>query len=240
MRPTGVVQVLGLDGCPGGWVVATVTSASASARTVDVEVADLGRVLSLARGARVVGIDMPMGLLQTGSRVCDVEARRLLGPVRGSSVFPAPTRAWLSATDYRDALRLARASGGAGLSRQAFNILGKVRDVDGALRRDAAFLRKAREVHPEVSFTLLNGGSVIASKKTAAGRAMRRQLLGRAFGRGTITRLCRRHLPGCGEDDVLDAVSVAWSAWRIAEGRALALPGAALRDAHGIPMRIWA
>lgn len=239
-RPTGNVNVLGLDGCPGGWVVAAISGAGDGPRAVSVEVADIPRVVALGRRADVVAIDIPMGLLDTGARACDIEARRLLGPVRGSSVFPAPNRVWLAARTHAEAMRLARKAGSTGMSRQAFNIVEKVRDVDAALRRHPSFRRRTHEVHPEIAFLLLNGGSVVESKKTPGGRAVRRQLLGREFGRATVNRLCQQTWPGCSSEDVLDALAVGWSAWRIARGAALALPGTVIRDAHGIQMRIWA
>ena len=51
-------------------------------------------------GASVVGIDMPLGLLESGWREADRAARGLLGP-RRSSVFAIPPRAVWAQASYR-------------------------------------------------------------------------------------------------------------------------------------------
>src|SRR5262249_22667826 len=55
--------------------------------------ATLGELLHDLPQESLLAIDIPIGLADRGARRCDVEARRCLGPGRGSSVFPAPT-AW--------------------------------------------------------------------------------------------------------------------------------------------------
>ena len=233
------MTVLGIDGCPGGWVVASTAISDRAVGHLDVRRADTADLVALARGAAVVAIDIPGGLLERGARVCDVEARRLLGP-RRSSAFIAPTRTWLPASTYADARRRVRRTGDACMSVQAFNLAGKVREIDAVLRRDRALRRKTFEVHPEMSFLLLNGGSGISSKHSARGRAIRRRLLERAFGRAIVVGACKQPLPGVSKDDVLDAMAAAWSAWRIARGAAIALPARIMRDAHGLRMCIFA
>src|SRR5205814_822845 len=74
----------GVDGCRAGWVVVLTDTACADVGAhAEVMVAcDFRAVLDLTRGARVVGVDMPMGLLDAavpGGRECDRHARRLLG-----------------------------------------------------------------------------------------------------------------------------------------------------------------
>ena len=59
----------------------------------------------------------------------------------------------------------------------------------------------------------------------------RRRALAGAFGSVPATR------PGVGEDDVLDAHAVLWSARRFVAGTAVAF-GDGERDAHDLPMRI--
>ena len=88
-------------------------------------------------------IDIPIGLPESGPRPADVEARRRVGP-RRNSVFPAPARAVLGATTYGEACARSRQVGGKAISKQLFNILGKIAEVDalvtpaapGASRRD--------------------------------------------------------------------------------------------------------
>src|SRR5258708_162894 len=44
--------------------------------------------LTAALDAVVIAIDIPIGLTDHGPRRCDLDARRHLGPKRGTSVFP--------------------------------------------------------------------------------------------------------------------------------------------------------
>lgn len=224
------VLVAGVDGRRGGWVVATVKIASddevAPARLISLEYRSPLAPL-LAEDLNVVAIDMPIGLRDDTSRECDVAARKLLRP-HGSRVFPAPPRAALPhVADYDAACSASRAVCGKALSRQTWNLLRSIAEVD-----ELADDERLIECHPEIAFALMNGHPVDASKKTAEGRAQRLALL-------------QRWLPGLTDpaygDDGLDALACAWSAARIADGQAITLPsGAVPRDDRGRPMRICA
>ncbi len=176
----------------------------------------------------LVGIDMPIGLIDGPPRACDVEARKFLGHA-GSSVFPAPPRVALAHTEYRAALAAARAATGRGISKQTFNIMPKVAALDALIQ--CSDQRRIIEVHPECAFTTLNEGMPLPSKKTAEGRRLRRQLLARHFD-------VPSHAPtGAALDDLLDAYAVLWSAQRYRRGEHRAF-GDGQRDARGIEMRI--
>lgn len=82
----------------------------------------------------LIGVDIPIGLPDRGSRTCDVQARNLLGRPRGSSVFPAPIRACLEDWDYGRLCSMHRRQDGRGLTKQAFHLLPKIRQVDDLLR----------------------------------------------------------------------------------------------------------
>jgi predicted RNase H-like nuclease len=45
-------------------------------------------------------------------------------------------------------------------------------------------------------------------------------------------------VPPAPAGDTLDAAAVAWSAWRIATGQAVILPGTPQRDRHGLEIAI--
>ena len=81
---------VGVDGCRKGWVSVALQSGQ-PARLMVFE--DLTELWQAHRGADVILIDMPIGLLQTGpaERQCEREARVQLG-ARRSSVFPVPCR----------------------------------------------------------------------------------------------------------------------------------------------------
>ncbi len=120
----------GLDGCPVGWVLVATPADGKGSSCVKV-VTDLGRVFDALDSGELaaVSIDIPIGLPACGPRLCDVEARKLIGE-RRSSVFPAPLRAVLAARTYDEAATISRSISDKSLSKQAFAILSKIRDVD--------------------------------------------------------------------------------------------------------------
>lgn len=234
--------VLGVDGCPGGWVGALVrrlpgrvppaqrsshgagAGAGAGRLVVTWHAGSMAQLLALP--AAVVAVDIPVGLPEgPRRRACDVQASCRLGAQR-SSVFPAPPRAVLAARTHAEASQLSRDAGSVGVSLQTYNILDKVREVDG--------LREPRlvEVHPEVSFRELTG-TVLPRKTLVAGRQARLSAL-----RGWLPEAALPvPLPGRGRpDDCVDALACAWSGWRWLAGTALVLGDET--DATGQPMRI--
>src|SRR5262245_48882967 len=92
--------VVGVDGCPAGWVCLQVDLQS-RITTIRI-VAKLSELIHSEPLPQLIAIDIPIGLPLSGARACDVVARRLLGP-RRSSVFPAPVRAALRAGTYAEA-----------------------------------------------------------------------------------------------------------------------------------------
>ena len=189
--------VLGVDGCPGGWVGALVRGS-----TVEWYAGSLASLVALP--AAVVAVDMPLALPLDGRRrACELAARERLGPQR-SSVFFAPPAVVLTARDHAEASALSRAAGSVGVSIQTWNIVPKIREALAVA--DPRLL----EVHPELSFRAL--GPVTASKKTAAGQAERRALLGDPV----LPRLAPA-------EDCLDALACAWTAARFARGEAVLL-----------------
>ena len=219
------MRVLGVDGCPGGWVAALVDGP-----TVTWYAGSLARLLEL--DADVVAVDIPMGMPAGGERrACDLAAAARLGSQR-SSVFPCPPRAVLAARSHAEASELSRAAGSVGVSIQTWNIVPKVREADGL--RDPRLL----EVHPEVSFRALATGADIgdaglAGKKSPAGRAARLTLLQRWLPAADVPE----PRPGrAAPDDCLDALVCAWTGQRWLLGQAEVLGGEL--DATGQVMRI--
>lgn len=233
----------GVDGCPGGWVIAlqdldSGTVASAWASTFE-------DVLALPQEPRVIAVDVPIGLLsqaQRGGRDCDKEARKILGH-RGSSVFSAPTRPALDALargmPYDGVSKANRASSpaGIGLSKQSFAIMPKIADVDGAMT--PALQDRVFEVHPEVSFSAASGGRVLLSKKRAPGRVARERILEQVEFEPWTVWFAERP-PRSGLDDLLDACIACWTAGRIATGAAACVPPSPGVDDRGLRMEIWA
>jgi predicted RNase H-like nuclease len=217
-----VPAVSGVDGCAGGWIAVTL---SAGGTVTSVTVAAALDGLSLAC---VTGIDTPLGLLGAGWREADRLARRALGR-RGVTVFAIPPRPVWECASYAAAGRACRDLTGKGFSVQAWGLRRKIAEADTYRRRASSAIPPVRlyEVHPELSFTAMAGAPLADGKHTRAGLAARRELL---MGEG-ITLPPR--VAGAAQDDLLDAAAVAWSARRIAAGRATVLTSPAQRADDG-------
>lgn len=241
-KKSPLIWVAGVDGCRPGWFV-ILAGASASSdrpqRVIARRCASFGEVLALTERPVAIAVDMPIGLLDRplpGGRACDREARKLLRRSRASSVFTPPTRRGLAALTYSDVSRV----NGTGMSKEAFNILPKIRDVDQAIA--ASDQTRVFEAHPELAFATLAGAPIRHNKKTPEGRRARVRLLRRIFGRAfqDPVRLWLEH--GAAQvalDDVVDAYVLAHVAARIRRGSAVRLPAAPPRDRRGLRMEIW-
>jgi predicted RNase H-like nuclease len=231
-----VTQLIGVDGCAGGWIAASRDAQGAlSWRRVDA-FEDL-----FARACpSVVAVDVPIGLPERGARECDVEARRLLG-VRRSSVFPAPIRPTLTATSHAEASGMRRQVEAKGVSIQTWSIMPKIVEIDCFLRAQVAWRNVVREVHPEVSFFFLNGNRPMAlAKRKAGGRAQRVSALRVWCGGGIDHALRDQGKLGCKADDIIDAFVALWTAERIARGIAISIPATPRSDAYGLRMEMVA
>lgn len=273
------MRLVGVDGCPAGWVVAECQLADAAEDVGRRPLAEPefrirrtfeGLLASLAGERAVIAVDIPIGLPggwphDDGSRLADRAARAFLGGQRGSSVFSAPCRPTLNAADYAAACASELTARGKKLSKQAFGILPKIREVDRVVtpghqlplaQSDGAIVR---EVHPEVAFALLRGGGeagrgLVTSKRTPAGEAERLVLLRPHFsdlelGRGRAELIAayraetsagtraRRNVVS--RDDLVDALACLIVAGRIATGQARTFPsGEPQVDARGLRMEI--
>ena len=212
------VPVLGVDGCPGGWVGAVLVPGAPRPRVVVAPTIEL--LVETVRAdldVQVVGIDIPIGLPDGTIRQADVLARRAL-PGRAGSVFTTLTRSAYLAADRASADAVNRGLSGQGVGAQAFALEGQ----DPRGRRVAAHPadRRRRRGAPR--------GVVRDDDRCAAAREAHRR---GSAGHGS-TRWRRPASParrcssgsGYAADDVLDACAVAWSAHRRATGDARWLP----------------
>ena len=230
-------MVAGLDGCRGGWyIVQESTDGTITGRVC----ASFRDALQLIPAPAPIAIDIPIGLKSSGARTCDLAARRALAPTRGSSVFPAPIRPVLHASTHKEASDMRRAVEGKGISIQSFNITGKIREVDAALRASPTDADRVYEVHPELCFASLNNAKPLShSKKRASGRAERLALLAQHFGDAPERLLAERPRDIVAADDVIDAFVALWTARRIANGTAASLPSVPEQDELGLRMAIF-
>lgn len=187
----------------------------------------------------MIAIDIPIGLTERGPRACDVGARRLLGPGRASSVFPAPIRPVLDAKNYDEACRIRLQVEGKKLSRQSWAIVPRIRVVDTMLREDVELRSRVREVHPEVCFYFLNGRKQLnCGKRSEEGRKERLALLEPVFGHWLRDALADRHRLASAPDDVLDAFAALWTSQRIVAGTCQTIPSEPPSDPFGLRMEM--
>lgn len=232
--------VAGVDGCRAGWVVTLMALERKQAQEHQVRVCPcFADVLALAPKPAAIAVDIPIGLLpvpQPGGRECDRQARKLLGR-RASSVFTPPARLVLDATQYEQVRAY-------GMSRQAFGIMPKIREVDRLMTPERQGI--VYESHPELAFRSLTGAPLQHNKKTHEGREERLRALEHTPGglfhkirqvyENALTTYKRGQFA---PDDLLDASVLAWIALRIAHAQASRLPADPPLDQKGLRMEIW-
>ena len=225
--------VVGVDGCPGGWVAVELRADQWAARVFK----SFAELAEFHDAAACIGVDIPIGLKHGGVRACDTAARKMIKP-RGSCVFNPPDPRILDCSTHAEAMSLLRELGLPGVSKQTMAILPKIAEVDAYMTPD----RQSRivEVHPEVSFCALNDIHPILIKKArTAGYDIRAALLREKLGLTIGTRReMRVQVEHAKPDDVLDAIVAAWSARRMVNGVAKRLPEISETNADGLRMEI--
>lgn len=232
-------MVRGVDGCPAGWIAVTIAAGGRLMPSVTIARNFAGLTMDVEK----IAVDMPIGLpgrAGPGGRGPEAAVRPLLGR-RQSSVFSVPSRAAVFAADYAEACRIALATSDPPrkISKQAFFLFPKIREIDMLLRDGPAMCDVVFETHPEVAFWRANGEAPLQYPKSKPeGLQERRDLLERqgfppAFLDAPVGRGARR-------DDFLDACVNALVARRLLAGTARPFPDPPGRDGHGLPVAIWA
>lgn len=229
--------IVGADGCKSGWLC--IFEELPTRRLGSKIFGSVAELFAAAPAIHSLAIDIPVGLTDSGPRACDVAARKRLGPVRGTSVFPAPIRPALYAASYAEACKASLEAQNRKLSQQAWAIYPKIRELDTLLRERPELRDRVFEVHPEVTFAEWNGSPLVAPKKSAAGFLARHDLVRAYFGEQAWTTVRARYRRSeAADDDIVDAFAALWTAERIARGEARTLPEEPPLDSAGLPMRI--
>lgn len=192
----------------------------------------LERLVGQAGEVAVVAVDMPIGLEHTDRRACDDQVRPLLGP-RRASLFPAPAREVLGHDTYAAANAWSKLATGRGLSKQAWMLVPKIREVRALVAHAGVAVH---ETFPELSFLAMAGSPLTHPKRTWTGMATRLDLL-RAAGIELPTDA--GPAGGAAVDDIIDAAALAWSAARILHGTAECRPADAEGAAPDERPSIW-
>lgn len=224
---------IGVDGCKGGWLVATIEDGSLEFNLVR----DLSPLFENTQ-ARVL-VDMPMGLPAHERRLCDLEARALLGH-RRSTLFPVATRAALYAPTYHECCEVNARLQGCRVSKQLWNLSAKIRHLDTIVRARADLHERVAEGHPELAFLRCSSNSAaLPSKGTPEGLHRRVSVIDQLLStnvRDLIDPFLSHHARNATVVDCLDAAVLALFLFKGQGGVAFLGDGA--QDEFGIPMRI--
>ncbi|MDE2861639.1 MAG: DUF429 domain-containing protein [Chloroflexota bacterium] len=213
------------------------------------------KLLECNSDAKLVFVDMPIGLSEDGTRrACDDEARCVLKR-RASSVFTTPTRLTarvaMCTNSYKAASCIEREFAERGLSQQSFHIARKIAELDTLLTANIGAPRPPiREVHPEVCFWALNEGKPMSHNKKKRlgkderpGEYERLRVLGHRL--PPVRSMFLEMIDGTSRsqvarDDILDALAAAVTGWLWKSGRGTlaTLPAVPPRDSRGLPMEM--
>jgi predicted RNase H-like nuclease len=235
---------VGVDGCKKGWF--TVGLGGKTGWEVN-RFDDIRKLWEQYKNAKLILIDIPIGLRDSGNneRTCDKEARKLLGPKRGTSVFPVPCRLAIYAEPLEKASEINQEKTGRGLSEQSLAIIQKIRQVDELLLRNEVARSRIREIHPEVCFWALNNCQPMRySKKKVEGFEERREVLSSVFPHTDDLVNCTRQKyheeyrrREVVKDDVLDALVAAVTASKEKQGLST-IPEKPEADSKGLSMEM--
>jgi predicted RNase H-like nuclease len=226
--------VIGLDGCRAGWVACVLRDD----QTATLEVVGYPADIYPPIDCDLVCVDIPIGLADRGSRATDVAAKRVLGRWN-ARVFLTPCRGAVKAATYPEANARSRELSGKGLSKQAWNILPKVREMDAYLLEGPPL--PIRECHPEICFWGLGGEVIAESKKSEVGQAKRLAVLSRHIPDAAsiladgLERWPRKVVAA---DDLIDAMVCAVTAAGVWDGSLHTLPEFPERDERGLAMEM--
>ena len=236
-------STVGIDGCKGGWVAASVSKNNSSGAKFHFA-PTLKELIAQFANDSLIMIDMPIGLSANDSRRCDEEARKLMKN-RGCCVFPAPLRPVVKDLNCAKSYELAKRKNKKHhlhqkkISRQSFALLEKIREVDDLI--NPRLQARIMETHPELVFWALNEGKPIAiSKKEPKGCKKRLKLLEFIFP-GTSKEIIRikKELGGkVAIDDLIDACACLVAARSFLAGKATKVPGKSEHDRRKLLMEI--
>jgi predicted RNase H-like nuclease len=232
------MKFIGIDGCKAGWFYVGFDDKNQWQIGV---IKHIEQIASFIPASSLLLIDIPIGLMGNTpkQRRCDIEARFRLKPKRSASVFPVPSRASLQADNYQQASNLNFQASGRKLSKQSWNIIDKIKQVDDFLLNTKA-RHKIREMHSELCFWALNHQQAMQhNKRTLKGFSEREKLLVvhcEATGGIVSEALSIYPRKDLARDDVLDALVGAVTA-RFNENL-ITLPETPERDAKDLPMEV--
>lgn len=233
-----MTRLAGVDGCKKGWICIikdTETGAISS------ELFSTAKLLHKQfSDDSIIAVDIPIGLSGNGYRLCDSQAKEILGP-RQSSVFHAPIRSILPISNHKEANEINKKTCKRGLSIQAFSICKKIREFDEILSKQPSLQQRIKEVHPELCFWAWNRNQPMhCAKKTNEGKKARHNIVTEYYGAASVQNVRSKYLrKEVADDDIYDAYAALWTAERIVRGEAGRIPDSPPCDETGLLMEMW-
>jgi predicted RNase H-like nuclease len=232
------MKFIGVDGCKIGWFYTAITQEN----DWEIGVSEhIEKLWETHKDASLILVDIPIGLPFNEPRTCDLDARKLMGKGKTSTVFPPSCREALSAETYEEACEINKKVLGKKISLQAYHISKKTKQVDDFLLSNPQARQKIRETHPEICFWALAGGKTMQfPKKKKHGFKERLDLLKKVFSptqamvNAALKRYQRKEVA---KDDILDSIAAAIVACSPVRSLTTVpeMPG---KDAKGLPMEI--
>lgn len=198
---------MGVDGCRGGWLVAQTQGKRGDFSSVSLGVASTLVEAIDRKTIELVLIDIPKGLLNDRARRIEYLARQLLKG-QASTIFNVPVVDAVFADSYEDASIINHRMTGKKLSKQAWYLCPKIKELDELLAREPSLSNLIYESHPELVFRLM-AGTQLPKKKDSEGLTARSALLERAGIPATqlVSALMNRYPRSvCFADDAIDAL----------------------------------
>jgi predicted RNase H-like nuclease len=233
----------GIDGCKDGWIAVSLSDDDSITGQVYPSISTFWE--HNKDTAKHVLIDIPIGLSDTQPRQVEALARQKLTG-RSASVFPVPSRQVLEFAAkhnfednaYWEACDINEGLLGKRFSKQAWNILPKIYEVDAFLQENHSAQAMLQEAHPELLFWALNKQQPMRySKKTGVGFTERVRLLEQHIPHvfEDITRLYNANKRVLVDDDIVDAIACALCAKL---GDLTSLPNPPELDSTGLSMQM--
>lgn len=232
------MKTAGLDGCKLGWVLISFDEGDEKYQIIESN----DELKNIFDAYDRVFIDMPIGLEdEEYTRECDALLRKELGSDYSSSVFSPPIRPALEAPSYVEANMISYEWTEKKLSLQSWNITPKIKVLDQLLRENEELKEKVLESHPELLFQKLNGGMIFQKKNLKKGIRHRLELIKEEepiaddFFRDIKEEWRRSDV---GEDDIVDAMALAYYAKRSIDRGVKTIPPEVGYDSVGLPKAI--
>ncbi len=232
------MKTAGIDGCKLGWILISFDEGEEKYQIIQSN----DELKAVFETYDRIFIDMPIGLEdEEYTRECDALLRKELGGEYSSSVFSPPIRPALEAPSYVEANMISYEWTEKKLSLQSWNITPKIKVLDELLRANPDFKKKVLESHPELLFQKLNGGMIFQKKNLKKGIRHRLELIKEEesiaddFFRDIKEEWRRSEV---GEDDIVDAMALAYYAKKSELKGIKTLPTEVNFDSEGLPKAI--